>query len=71
MQNKFAGTNLVRKESIEELCGHRARALELYRAALDTLNEARAAHSRASHGQLWRNAGAKPRRPTGRLIHRH
>lgn len=46
------GTDIVRKESIEELCGHRARAMQLYRAALDALAEAKAAHRRATHGQL-------------------
>lgn len=40
-------TDLVRKDSIEELCGHRARALQLYRQAAEFLEAARAAHGRA------------------------
>lgn len=39
--------DLVRKDSIEELCGHRARALELYALALSTLKAAQEAHHRA------------------------
>jgi predicted RNA methylase len=39
---------LVRKESIEELCGHRARAIELYVQAFDLLTEAGLAVERAS-----------------------
>ena len=42
--------DLVRRDSIEELCGHRARALELYAQASRTLVEARAAHRRAVIG---------------------
>lgn len=44
------GTDLVRKESIEELCGHRARALTLYAQALGTLQDAIACHQRACYG---------------------
>lgn len=44
-------TELVRKDSIEELAGHRARALELYAQAFRTLQAAREAHGRACHGQ--------------------
>ena len=48
--SKATGTDLVRKDSIEELCGHRARALQLYRQALDTLDAAMAAHKLACAG---------------------
>lgn len=41
-------TDLVRKESVEELCGHRARAVELYGVAVDRLREAMKAHTRAT-----------------------
>lgn len=44
---------LVRKESIEELCGHRARALELYAQAFDLLVEAGKAVDRASPTGLF------------------
>jgi len=44
------GTDLVRRDSIEELIGHRERALQLYRQALDTLKAAGEAHSRACGG---------------------
>lgn len=44
------GGALVRRASIEELCGHRDRALELYRRAADTLVEAEKAHRRALVG---------------------
>lgn len=44
---------LVRKESIEELCGHRARALELYMQAFDLLVEAGKAVDRASPTGLF------------------
>lgn len=44
-------TDLVRRDSIEELCGHRARALQLYKQAMDTLDEAKKAHSRACAGR--------------------
>ena len=43
------GTDLVRKDSIEELCGHRARALELYGQAHRTLLAAQEAHKRAAN----------------------
>ncbi len=42
---------LVRRDSIEELCGHRARALQLYAQALDTFVAARMAHARAVIGK--------------------
>jgi Domain of unknown function (DUF4942)/Methyltransferase small domain len=38
---------LVRRASIEEICGHRARALELYSQGIEMLREARSAHARA------------------------
>jgi hypothetical protein len=44
-------TNLVRKDSIEELCGHRARAIQLYKHLIETLEQARAAHARACPGK--------------------
>lgn len=44
------GTDLVRKDSIEELCGHRARAFQLYQQAVDTLKEAGKAHALAVAG---------------------
>lgn len=43
-------SDIVRKDSIEELCGHRARALELYAQAHDTLAAALEAHKRACVG---------------------
>lgn len=46
-------TALVRKDSIEELCGHRARALALYAQAFDLLLEARDAHARAAVGKSY------------------
>lgn len=42
---------LVRKESIEELCGHRSRAIDLYRQGAELLEEATKAHSRAVVGK--------------------
>jgi hypothetical protein len=39
---------LVRRDSIEELCAHRDRAIELYHKAFETLKEARQAHARAT-----------------------
>ncbi|MEE9481791.1 DUF4942 domain-containing protein [Methylobacterium ajmalii] len=39
---------LVRKESIEEICGHRARTLELYQRAWDTMQEGYKAHAAAT-----------------------
>lgn len=44
-------TDLVRKDSIEELCGHRARALQLYQQAVDTLRAAQSAHRMACAGK--------------------
>lgn len=41
-------TELVRKESLEELCAHRARAVELYQVTCDRLADAMKAHSRAA-----------------------
>jgi hypothetical protein len=41
---------LVRRDSIEELCGHRERALQLYAQAMDTLKAAKEAHGRACGG---------------------
>ncbi|TDX61950.1 uncharacterized protein DUF4942 [Methylosinus sp. sav-2] len=49
----MSATSLVRKESIEELCGHRARALELYAQAYDVLVEAGRAVDRASPTGLF------------------
>ncbi len=43
-------SDIVRKDSIEELCGHRARALQLYAQAFDTLAAALEAHKRACVG---------------------
>lgn len=43
------GTDLVRKDSIQELCGHRQRALELYALAHTTLLAAQEAHQRAAN----------------------
>lgn len=43
-------TDLIRKDSIEELCGHRARAMELYALAHSTLVAAMQAHARACVG---------------------
>lgn len=43
-------TDLVRKDSIEELCGHRTRALELYALAHSTLIAAMEAHRKACIG---------------------
>lgn len=54
-------TALVRKESIEELCGHRARALELYVQAFDLLTEAGrvdAAMPVILYGVIWE--GVRP-----------
>ncbi|HTI81790.1 MAG TPA: DUF4942 domain-containing protein [Acetobacteraceae bacterium] len=45
------GTDIVRKDSIEQLCGHRARALQLYRQAADTLKAAQDAHRLAVAGK--------------------
>lgn len=47
------GTDLIRKASIEELCGHRSRALELYEQAYRTLLAAREAHARACVGKAY------------------
>ncbi len=44
------GTDMVRRGSIEELCGHRNRALELYRHAFETLGEANRAYQAACGG---------------------
>lgn len=46
-------TDLVRRDSIEELVGHRARALQLYRQAVDTLAAAGEAHKRACGGSTY------------------
>lgn len=43
-------TDLVRKDSIEELCGHRARAMELYTLAYSSLVQAMQAHKMACVG---------------------
>lgn len=43
-------TSIVRKDSIEELCGHRDAALALYAQAFDLFKAARAAHARACVG---------------------
>lgn len=48
--NSTTETGLVRKDSIEELCGHRARALDLYARAFDLIEQARNAHARAGTG---------------------
>lgn len=45
------GTDIVRRDSIEELCGHRARALELYTLARRTMTEAETAYRRACGGK--------------------
>jgi hypothetical protein len=50
-----ASTGLVRKDSIEELIGHRAKALELYEMVASTLAEAQAAHARACVGNSYIN----------------
>lgn len=47
------GTDLVRKGSIEELCGHRARALQLYRQSLNTLRAAQSAHRLSCAGEQY------------------
>ncbi len=49
-------TGIVRKSSIEELCGHRARALALYQQVADTLTAAKQAHARACVGKSTINA---------------
>ncbi len=46
-------TDLVRKDSIQEMCGHRARALELYALAHRTLIAAQEAHRRAAAGKQY------------------
>lgn len=46
-------TDLVRKDSIEELCGHRARALQLYSQALECLEAAQKAHKLACGGKEY------------------
>lgn|SRR6185312_3421777 len=46
-------TDLVRKDSIEELCGHRERALQLYQQAVATLRAAQDAHKRACGGSPY------------------
>jgi hypothetical protein len=43
-------TGIVRKDSIEELCGHRDAALSLYAQAFELFKAARAAHARACVG---------------------
>lgn len=49
-QDIFRSHDLVRRGSIEELCGHRDRALELYRQAFETLAQAHLAYRRACGG---------------------
>lgn len=49
----MSSTELVRKASIEELCGHRNRAIELYQTAARMLIEAQKAHRRALVGQSY------------------
>lgn len=46
----MSGAELVRKDSIEELIGHRDRALDLYRQACRLMLDALAAHKRACVG---------------------
>ena len=48
--HQAAGTAIVRKASIEELCNHRARALQLYAEVVEKWAEAKAAHARACIG---------------------
>lgn len=43
-------TEMIRKDSVEELCGHRARALELYAQGVALLVEAHQTHGRACIG---------------------
>ena len=50
---KVPGTDMVRRDSIEELCGHRARAIELYAQAHRTLIAAQEAHQRAANGKQY------------------
>lgn len=50
---KVAGTDLVRRDSIEELVGHRQRALDLYAQMLRTLEAARTAHKLACGGSTY------------------
>lgn len=49
----MADTALVRKDSIEEICGHRARAIEAYARVFDALSDARRAHVRACAGSAY------------------
>lgn len=44
-------SDLIIKDSIEELCAHRARAIELYASVVPILIEARQAHHRAATGR--------------------
>lgn len=46
-------TDLIRKASIEELCAHRARALELYEQAARCIRDANAAAARCMNGQTF------------------
>lgn len=46
----------VRKDSIEELYGHRTRALALYRQAYDLIEQARTTHARACIGKAYISA---------------
>lgn len=50
------GTGLVRKDSVEELCGHRAVALQLYAQVIETWQAAKAAHARACIGNSYIHA---------------
>lgn len=53
MQAKPYGTDLVRRDSIEELCGHRERALDCYNRAFALLLDGLDAHRRASPGKSY------------------
>ena len=55
LEEESRPTGIVRKDSIEELCAHRARALELYAQIPALLAEAQAAHARACIGQSYIN----------------
>lgn len=46
-------TALIRKESVEELCAHRERAIELYRMSAEYLKGATEAHGRATVGKAY------------------
>ena len=48
-------TDIVRKDSIEELCGHRARAIDLYALALNSLKAAQSAHKMACISRSYIN----------------